>query len=61
MRRFTFECDQYSGIGVDWGKGRCTYRLAMDETHYYPPVTANVNDLEDQYGGLPGFSFDYLD
>lgn len=64
MRLFTFTTTsdpKYSGEGIDWEDNRATYRLSVDDSPFYAPVTVNVDDLEYQYGGLPGWSFDYED
>lgn len=64
MRRFTFTTSsvpKYSGEGVDWENNRCTYRLSVDDSAYFAPCTAAMNDLEYQYGGLPDFAVTYTD
>jgi hypothetical protein len=64
MRLFTFTTTsnpKYSGEGVDWEDGRATYRHSVNGSEFYGPSTGQVSDIEYQYGGLPGYSFDYAD
>lgn len=63
MRRFTFTVtdSSYTGRGVDWEDGSASYEIKVGSGPYEKPFTGKVSDLTIAYGGLPGYTFTYLD
>lgn len=64
MRRFSFtttSVPKHQGEGVDFEDGVASYRLKENTGAWSKPYAGSVDDLEYQYGGLPGYSLTYED
>lgn len=64
MRLFTFSTTShpsFEGEGVDFEDGTAAYRLKENSGAWSKPFAGSTDDIEFQFGGLPGYTFDYED